>query len=98
MPNMFKFILRPKHLIQFIMLLQHLFDIVLDLQLPVSITTKDLSSNDKLHLNNVVSSTPVTTIKSRSNWTFSYFHDFIVVTHLTMNWIRTQIFSGDRHR
>jgi hypothetical protein len=42
---MFKFILRPKHLIQFIMLLQHLFDIVLDLQLPVSITTKDLSSN-----------------------------------------------------
>ena len=38
---MFKFILRPKHLIQFIMLLQF----VLDLQLPVSITTKVLSSN-----------------------------------------------------
>jgi hypothetical protein len=44
---MFRFILRPKHLIQFIMLLQYLFDImfVLDLQLPVSITTKVLSSN-----------------------------------------------------
>jgi hypothetical protein len=44
---MFKFILRPKHLIQFIMLLQYLFDIVfvLDLQLPVPITTKVMSSN-----------------------------------------------------
>ena len=44
---MLKFILRPKHLIQFIMLLQHVFDIVfvLDLQLTVSITTKVLSSN-----------------------------------------------------
>ena len=47
MPNMFKFILKPKHLIEFIMLLQYLFDIVfvLDLQLRVSITTKVLSSN-----------------------------------------------------
>jgi hypothetical protein len=37
----------PKHLIQFIVLLQYLLDIVLvlDLQLPMSITTKVVRSN-----------------------------------------------------